>query len=76
MTRHLENLTRLHSKMQARYGENDPLVQDLQKELDNLFNAFAAAPALAGESLPVPSAGRARYRPYHRFGAAPGWLAQ
>jgi hypothetical protein len=33
MTKNLQNLERLCQKMQARYGEQDPMVQQLREEL-------------------------------------------
>lgn len=36
MSRHLENLSRLLSKLRARYGEHDPAVLELKSELEAL----------------------------------------
>jgi len=33
MRRHMDNLDRLAKKLQARYGENDPLVLQVREEL-------------------------------------------
>ncbi len=70
MTRHIENLARLHNKMRARYGDNDPLVQDLKQELEQVASANAVAQALPGK-CPAPAlAGNGGINPQHRFGAA------
>lgn len=34
MSRHLNNLTRLCTKLQRRYGNSDPLVLEIQREID------------------------------------------
>lgn len=36
MSRHLDNLSRLLSKLRDRYGEQDPTVLDLKSELEAL----------------------------------------
>ena len=70
MTRHIENLARLHNKMRARYGDNDPLVEDLKQELEQVASANAVAQALPGR-CPAPAvAGGGGFAPQHRFGAA------
>jgi hypothetical protein len=71
MTRHIENLARLHNKMRARYGDNDPLVEDLKQELEQVASTNAAAQALPGE-CPAPAlAGSGGFHPQRRFGSAP-----
>ncbi len=59
MTRHTENLARLHNKMCARYGVNDLMVQDVKRELDNLSCANAAAATLARDRPATPPSSRA-----------------
>ena len=54
MTRHIENLARLHNKMRARYGDNDPLVEDLKQELSQVASTNAVAQALPGK-CPAPA---------------------
>jgi len=48
MTRSLQNLERLCQKMQARYGQQDPLVQQLFHELLQVHNQSNASPPRAG----------------------------
>ena len=36
MSRHIENLSRLLSKLRIRYGEQDPAVLELKAELESL----------------------------------------
>lgn len=45
MKKHLDNLRRLHAKMQARYGDGDDLVLKLKLELEYL-ELSAASQAL------------------------------
>lgn len=70
MTRHVENLARLHSKLLARYGSDDPMVEGLKRELETAVCANSAAAMLPGASRAAPLQGRAGWRPHRRFEAA------
>ena len=71
MTRHMENLARLHNKMRARYGDNDPLVEDVKRELEQVASAHAVAPALSGKCPAPAAAGGGGYRLQRRFWETP-----
>jgi len=70
MTRHLQNLARLHNKMRARYGANDLLVRDLQRELEIVSSANAVAATLSGKRSVAPATGRARFQSHRGYEAA------
>lgn len=51
MSRQVHNLARLYSKMQARYGEGDALVQELKRTLDAANSKAAHMRKGVGEHL-------------------------
>jgi len=67
MTRHLQNLARLHNKMRARYGANDLLVRDLQRELEIVSGANAVAATLPGKRSVALEMGRARLQSHRGY---------
>lgn len=57
MSRHLDNLTRLLSKMQRRYGDGDTIVLELRSEIERI-RIFEPGPAPRLHWTPRDSAAR------------------